>query len=194
MASFLRSAAQRLRPLRAAVGLSTAVLSATAFSLAGSSADLRNTGFCEEATGTVEESSDGQFAIFFDTMTQKKIRSAYPAKYPVLRCHKALVDEATAEKLRLFSGCNIKLAMECYVDDSKRQVLQLRVKETEEFGDIDLKHDKLYIVLSSKEVEEEDCDAGSCSETARRAVVNAQNQLGHVAQSTTKWVRGVCLV
>ena len=152
--------------------------------------------WADDKTSKKATPAKGEFGVFFDDMTQEKIRSAYPPKYPVLRTNKVLVDPSTTEKLQRFAGCGVKLGIECYVDDGSRQVLQLRVLEPEPFGeDTDLSHDKVYLVLSSVAVEEEDEVAGSGGANARETVVTTLNHLGHFAQSTDKWVRehALCL-
>lgn len=176
MASFFRAATARLRPLAATLGASTALAAGALSVWADETSDKTTT-------------AKGDFGVFFDDITQEKIKSAYPPKYPVLRTNKVLVDPSTKEKLQRFAGCGVKLGIECYVDDGSRQVLQLRVLEPEPFGeDTDLSHDKVYLVLSSVAVEEEDEIAGSGGANARETVVTTLNHLGHFAQGTDKWV------
>jgi hypothetical protein len=184
MAAFLRTAALRLRPF-CGVGFGAALgVAATAVSVAADDAKPA------AASAAAAVDGDGEFGVYLDSLTQRKIRSAYPPKYPVLRAHKVLVNPVTAAKLRHFAGCGVKLGIETYVDDGQREVLQLRVKEPEPFGeDADLAEDKLYVVLSSRAKEEDDEEPGSRGATARQVVTQAVSHLGHMMDSTTKWVR-----
>ena len=187
MAALLRAAASRFRPFCAAsVGAVLGVV-ATAASVAADDAKPAN---AQAAAGAAAVDGEGEFGVYLDSLTQRKIRSAFPPKYPVLRAHKVLVNAVTAAKLRRFAGCGVKLGIEIYVDDGQRQVLQLRVKEPEPFGkDADLAQDKLYVVLSSRAKEEDDEEPGSGGASARQAVTHAVSHLGHMMDSTTKWVR-----
>ena len=164
MAAFLRAAASRARPFAAAAfGTATAAAAAAGLSWTATPSTAHCAGASEQqeqprssASEPVESGSDvgGAFGIYFDDTTQQKIRSAFPPKYPVLRAHKVLVNAKMAAKLERFAGCDVKMGIECYVDDGDRQMLQLRVLEPEYFGDVDLSHDKAYVVLSSKLVED----------------------------------------